>query len=92
MSYEKKSPFASETFSLRKTLSVVPEDLFFHVLQPKLLMLEICLLFETICQPTLFTCKAKLAGLRMKEKLSWDHLVSFCHSKEICQAVNSPKK
>ena len=34
----------------------------------------------TICQPTLFTCKAKFAGLRMKEKLSLDHLVSFCHS------------
>ena len=69
-------PFTLETFSLQKLLLLV----FFHVLQPKLMMLEICLLFETINQPTLFTCKAKLAGLRMKEKLSREHLVSFCHS------------
>ena len=35
------SLFASETFSLGKTLLVVPKDLFFQVLHPKLLMLEI---------------------------------------------------
>ena len=38
----------SETFSLQKTLLVVPEDLFFHVLQAKSLMLEICLLHQLL--------------------------------------------
>ena len=56
------SPVASETFSQRKTLLVVPKDVFFHVLHPKLLMLEICLLFETFYLNHLSTNPVHLQG------------------------------